>query len=565
MKTRVILITGLLLFLFVAPTGSKADTSKSNESQNVITVYTSPDLFTLASQWADQYALVEKNTKINVLKTEDPAKIQENGIALLEDIEEYRNANPDAWSLVIGRDIVVPVMNAQNPLATEISCTGLSASVLSAFTNNSGTESWNQLMKAKTESQSFPLHVYLMDDPEVIASVSAFIKAPVSGLHAKMVDSSDDLIAAIQHDAGALVFCKLTQVVNKDDNKLAESLKLVPIDRNENGRIDFMEDIYSDLPAFSRGVWIGKYPKALSGNIYAVSAEKPANVAKVNFLNWILTQGQTAVTANGFSELVHSERQSQLNKINAADTILDAQPNRTTTWVKLILWGLLGFILISFVLDRIFRRRPHIITPVPDSQPAQAFDESSVVVPPGIYFDKTHTWAFMKKNGFVKVGIDDFLQHVTGPITRIEMKKPGTTIKKGEILMTIVQVGKQLSVYSPISGTITAVNKSLCSEPSQINMAPYTSGWVYLIEPLNWFLETQFMFVAEKYQSWLKQEFVRLKDFLSNAVRVTSPEFNQVVMQDGGSLRDNVLSGLSPEVWEDFQTEFLDRDSKQTI
>lgn len=565
MKNRVIFFTGILLLCFGLPIRSSADTSSGKTEQNVITIYASPELFTLASQWASQYALVENTLKFNVIKANSPDEIQENGIGLFENVGELHRVNPAAWSMVVGRDIVVPIMNDKNPLAAEICSGGLVASGLARLADSNGVADWKNLLKVEPEYQGVPLHVYLMNDPDVISSVSGFIKKPAGVLHARMVENQDELIAAIQRDPGALGFGKLTGVVNKDHGALAENLKLVPIDKNENGRIDFMEDIYSSVESLSKGVWIGKYPKVLSGNIYAVSTEKPRNELEINFLNWILTQGQNAVAASGFSELAYSERQSQLNKINTPEAIANVQPNEAKTWVKLLLWTLLGFILISFVLDRIFRRRPRVKIHIPDSQSVQAFEESSVVVPPGIYFDKTHTWAFMKKNGLVKVGIDDFLQHVTGPITRIEMKKPGTRIRKGEILLTVVQSGKQLAVYSPVSGTITAVNKSLHQEPSQINSAPYNAGWVYLIEPLNWQLETQFMFVAEKYKSWLKQEFIRLKNFLNSAVRVTSPEFNQVVMQDGGSLRDNVLSGLSPEVWDDFQTEFLDGKSKQTI
>jgi len=34
-----------------------------------------------------------------------------------------------------------------------------------------------------------------------------------------------------------------------------------------------------------------------------------------------------------------------------------------------------------------------------------AFYEDSVTVPKGIFFDKTHTWAFMEKDGFVKLAL----------------------------------------------------------------------------------------------------------------------------------------------------------------
>ena len=46
---------------------------------------------------------------------------------------------------------------------------------------------------------------------------------------------------------------------------------LLPIDRNGNGLIDYNEKIYDDINDFSRGVWIGKYPKSLFSNIYSVA------------------------------------------------------------------------------------------------------------------------------------------------------------------------------------------------------------------------------------------------------------------------------------------------------
>jgi glycine cleavage system H lipoate-binding protein len=187
-----------------------------------------------------------------------------------------------------------------------------------------------------------------------------------------------------------------------------------------------------------------------------------------------------------------------------------------------------------------------------------AFDADSVNIPKGIYFDKTHTWAFMESNGFVKLGIDDFLQHTTGLLTRIEMKNAGDKIKKGEHLLTIIQKGKQLNIYAPISGTIAACNKMLTTNSSILNTSPYSDGWVYLVEPANWLLEIQFLSMAEKYSTWLHKEFSRLKDFFAVALKANNPEYALIVLQDGGPLKDNILAELGPEVWEDFQTKFID-------
>ena len=64
--------------------------------------------------------------------------------------------------------------------------------------------------------------------------------------------------------------------------------------------------------------------------------------------------------------------------------------------------------------------------------------------------------------------------------------------------------------------------------------------------------------MAEKYKEWLQDEFIRLKDFLAVSMRSNTNVYAHVILQDGGELTDNVLADLGPEVWEDFQTKFID-------
>jgi glycine cleavage system H lipoate-binding protein len=164
----------------------------------------------------------------------------------------------------------------------------------------------------------------------------------------------------------------------------------------------------------------------------------------------------------------------------------------------------------------------------------------------------------MEQDGLVKIGIDDFLKHVTGRLTSLKMRSPGEKVRKGEKILTVIRDGKQLNLYSPVSGYIRKQNESLLSTPSKINTAAYTDGWVYQIEPVNWAREISFMFMFDKYKEWLQDEFVRLRDFLALSANSNSMVYQHVVLQDGGELKDNVLSDLGPEVWEDFQTRFID-------
>jgi hypothetical protein len=131
-------------------------------------------------------------------------------------------------------------------------------------------------------------------------------------------------------------------------------------------------------------------------------------------------------------------------------------------------------------------------------------------------------------------------------------------VKKGDQILSLVQNGKQLNLYAPVSGTIIEQNEALEGNSSCLNSSPYNDGWVYRIEPSNWSRESQLLFMADKQRDFIRKEFTRLKDFLMTAPGSETGLYAQVILQDGGEISDGVLSQMGPEIWEDFQTNFID-------
>jgi len=527
-------------------------------------VFTTPGLYQLTMKWVNEYSRLNPSLKIKVIKSEDDNVMDkanpDKGIGFTDNESWVAHNNQSIWSMVVGRDIIVPIMNAENPFRDEIVKKGLTPQRLMKILDSPEKKNWGMLYADLQNLNDIPLHFYIMNDPFVLSGMENFLSTKSLNNEVIKIGSGEEMISAIQKDPNALGFCKLIQVAVHSNQSLPENIILAPIDRNGNGKIDYMENIYDNLQAFSRGVWIGKYPKALSGKIYTVTSMKTRNETEIAFLNWVLTDGQNFLGANGYSDLVLNERQSQLEKINEPVVYASSPKNGIHTIVRVVFSILLALGIVAFVWNLLTRRiknKKEAFSNI-GSNSLPVFDENSVIIPKGLYFDKTHTWAFMKKDGMVKIGIDDFLQHITGYITRIEMKKSGTKINKGDHLLTIVQKGKQLDIYSPMSGTIKAQNENLRSNPSLLNTSPYENGWVYNIEPTNWLLEIQFLSMADKYKTLLKNEFSRLKDFFATILQSQSPQFALITLQDGGAMKDGLLADLGPEIWDDFQTKFID-------
>jgi len=557
MKTILLLSVAILLSAFPVKVYSQEVASSGADSKkDLVTVHCSPDLYELASTWAAEYCRLNPG---KLIKVEAPGPNSAvpgttNNLGFISSKTQSAPASDKVWRMVIGRDIIVPVMNASNPLWSNISKTGLSPDMMAGIFSNPDKQNWSIL---KGVGNNAAMHIYVVNEDETKAAVARFLQLkqlPVTGIS---FGTSQEVTAAIQKDPYAIGFCKLVSVTNPVNQGLVENVRLLPIDKNGNGTLDYMEDIYASADVFMRGVWIGKYPKTLYANIYVVSSLPPENETELAFLSWVLAGGQQYMKSKGFVELAENESQMQLEKINTPVLSVTPASDASQTGLILLLVAIvLGIGIVVSIVVRSYRKQENV-TPVFSDEP-QSFSQDGVKLPQGLYFDRTHTWAFMEKDGNVTIGIDDFLQHVTGPITRVEMKNPGDKIKKGELLLSVIQSGKQLHVYSPVSGIIKKQNEVLKSNATVINSAPYAEGWVYQVEPSGWFKEIQLMEMAAKYRQWIDLEFTRLKDFLSSTLKPGSLEYSHAVMQDGGVLKEGVLAEFGPEVWDDFQTKFLD-------
>lgn len=182
---------------------------------------------------------------------------------------------------------------------------------------------------------------------------------------------------------------------------------------------------------------------------------------------------------------------------------------------------------------------------------------ASLRIPKGLFFSKFHSWTHLEPTGLAKVGIDDFLVKITGDIMLTQVKKVGDYVSKGELLLTLSNEGKSLDILSPITGEIISSNQSLLQDPELLFSDPYTTGWVYRIQPENWIAETTDFMLGNDAGQWYAHELERFRDFMGKSAGEHAPEMSQAVLQDGGELMEHSMAMMPKEIWADFQSEFL--------
>ncbi len=527
----------------------------TNTVSGVLNIACTPELDNLISNWATEFGKLYPAVNITLSDATDGQPLLQNQLYVVSGLNDQSNTEGAIWKMAVGRSAVVPVFNSNNPMLKEVLSTGVSSEKFNQLVIDPEGSNWGSLLNLEPGE---PVHFYYTGNDKVTGALARFTNSESSLISGIMVGSDEELLAAIQSDIFAVGFCNLNNIMKAETDSLIGNISLLPIDKNGNGRLDSFENIYTDLSVLTRGVWLGKYPSALIYNIYAVSTTKPTNNSELEFLTWIMKDGQQFLNLNGYSTLASTESTANTDALLAKNLALEEQTQTKGSSFWLFIIG--GLVISGVILTLVYRifSSKSVIGADKNIVITNALNENTLKAPQGLYFDKSHTWAFMERDGVVRIGVDDFLQHITGNITRVKMKEPGEHVRKGEAILTLIKDGKQLNIYAPVTGTIKEYNQALAIDSSLINSAPYTAGWVYMIEPKNWLREIEFLFMGDRYKDWLSDEFSRLRDFFAASVRTNSSAYAHIILQDGGELTDNVLADLEPQVWEDFQTRFLD-------
>ena len=545
MKTRIFLLTLVLCFacnganVFAGPNNGLGNDDASGQNEGSLT--------SLATALQQQYQIFDaKADAPELLLTADRQVAADQHLLLLTDgLSQESLQTATDWRMPVGRDIFVPIIHAKNPLATQLASSGINAETLAKICR----------VETLYDANGNPaqLHFYCSDQDAAMSVLTSFL-----GIHPQDISASvvtQELFAKLESDPMSLGFVKLSLVAGALEQNPQMDIRFVPIDRNSNGKVDHTENFYGSVYDIERAAWLGKFPRQLT-NPYFLTTQGQPSEAQMAFVLYAQQQGQQVIQQAGVGTLPPVELKSNVGKLLKNPPIV-LNPGLPFDWNK-ILFPLAGLGFILLLLGSIYLRR----TSAPATHAPSAiitdrmFEDAKLEAPAGLLYDRSHTWTLMQREGLVKIGVDDFLLHITGAFSKIKPKAIGQQIRKGEQIVSLMQNGKELVLYAPVSGVIKSVNTKLLHDASAMSQSPNHEGWIYEIEPTNWAMENSLMMMVDAYRVWIGAEFVRLRDFFAgNQQNISSL---QPVMQDGGEMKLAVLRDCGPEVWENFQANFID-------
>ncbi len=117
---------------------------------------------------------------------------------------------------------------------------------------------------------------------------------------------------------------------------------------------------------------------------------------------------------------------------------------------------------------------------------------------------------WVKGNGdLLTVGVTDFFQKTIGDVIFIELPETGTEVTKGDEVGMIETIKVNVTLISPVSGTIKEVNGGLGDNPQWVNSEPYGEGWLFKMAPSDWETDKKELMEAQVYFSIMEKKITK--------------------------------------------------------
>ncbi|TDV42616.1 glycine cleavage system protein GcvH [Actinophytocola oryzae] len=100
------------------------------------------------------------------------------------------------------------------------------------------------------------------------------------------------------------------------------------------------------------------------------------------------------------------------------------------------------------------------------------------MTPEDLKYTEEHEWLVATTGTTVRVGITAYAQDQLGDVVFVELPKVGAAVTSGEPFGEVESTKSVSELFSPVTGTVVAVNNALDESPELVNSDPYGDGWI---------------------------------------------------------------------------------------
>ena len=326
------ILTWLSLLLVLAVTLSACGTAAPDESTSpesdasassddlsgTLSISGAFALYPMMTVWAEEFTKLHPDVQFDVQgggagkgMTDTIAGAVDIGM-ISRTIKEEETAQGIFW-VSVTKDAVFPIINAENPVAAQILEKGISQEVFNKIYITGEITTWGEVVGDPSNTDK--INVFTRSD----ASGAAEQWAKYTGGEAQEdllgigVNGEPSMLDTVLKDPLGIGYGNLNSIFDLSNGNLVPGIVIPPIDINENGAAD-AEEIYTVKEDAFGAVADGTYPSPPARFENLATLGKPEGL-ELEFIKWILTDGQQYLEAAGFVPLTPEQQAESLAKL----------------------------------------------------------------------------------------------------------------------------------------------------------------------------------------------------------------------------------------------------------
>jgi phosphate transport system substrate-binding protein len=316
-------LTLCLLFSIILLIGCHSENKDSIEKSNLkgnISLSGAFALYPMVIKWKEEYNKSYPDVRIDVSAGGAGKGIADAlsglvNIGMVSRDISQSEIDLGAWFVPVAKDAVVGVVNANNPVIQDIQEKGFTIDILTKIFITGEIKTWGEAIGDPSKSDEI-IQVYTRSDACGAADIWAkLLGKKQEDLNGIGVFGDPGIAQAIQNDKYGIGYNNIAFAYNPATRKVNERLKALPLDINKNGMIDNNENFYDNFDELLKSISDNVYPSPPARNLFLVTKQKPDNPLVINFLNWVLTEGQKFVVESGFIKLENETLKNAEDKL----------------------------------------------------------------------------------------------------------------------------------------------------------------------------------------------------------------------------------------------------------
>jgi ABC-type phosphate transport system substrate-binding protein len=270
--------------------------SNAQSKDQVISITGTQFTYPLIERWITEYSKINPQLKFKLIN--DQENSDKADLKIIAHTPEKGEISDSKTLVKVGRFAILPITSEKNQLFTKEFKKGVKQDGLKAiFIKEAGD------LNSEEKKEKEPQYTVYTKTPQSCAAkvISSYLGYPSDDLNGIYVTGDDSyLITSLLEDSTGVSYNNLGNIYNLEKRTPISGIKVLPIDLNNNGRLDKEEQIYGDIDQVITYLEDSRGASIPTDNVSFVADAKQTKPEVSDFLNWVKVSGQEFNHQYGF-------------------------------------------------------------------------------------------------------------------------------------------------------------------------------------------------------------------------------------------------------------------------